>query len=336
MAVTRADVARRAGVSPALVSYVLNPGSRPVSASARARIEAAIEELGYRPNAIAQALRLSSSRSIGLVVPNLTHPIITSLAQSFETVAREHGYVMLTGCTDGFPEREAEYLRTFLSRSVDALILISTSSHDAIQAAAATGIPVLVLDRVPVELGVSTLTMDARSGAEAAVRHLIEAHGHSRIACIASVWPLHSHVEERVDGWRAALQSAGLTVDESLLVRGETFDQDGGREAMTQILDGTDATAIFSTSDIKAIGALDALRRRKLRVPEDFAIVSFGGSMLAELAWPPLTSVDQFLPTVAATVMERLLAKMGTGEGQTHDVLPTALVIRESCGCSAG
>lgn len=328
-------MARRAGVSPALVSYVLNPGSRPVSTDARLRIEAAIEELGYRPNAIAQALRRASSHSIGLLVPTFTSPVIAVIAEGIEAHAREHGYVLLTGNTGGSPEREAAYLRLFLARHVDALILITTSSTDVPAGASAGRIPILALDAVPSEFGISTVLVDGVGGAESAVRHLIEVHGHTRIACISAEWPVHSHVDDRVTGWRQALQKAGLAAGDDLIIQAPTFDRAGGRAAIDRMLVTTDATAVFITSDIKAVGALDGFRSHGVRVPEDFAVVSYDGTVLAESTWPALTTVNQFMPEIAATVMDRVIAKIGPhGEGPTHDVLPTELIIRESCGCS--
>lgn len=334
MAVTRADVARRAGVSPSLVSYVLNPGSRPVSSAARERIEEAIAELGYHPNAIAQALRRSSTRSIGLLIPNFTNPVVALVAEGIEAEARSRGYVILTGSTGGLPEREADYIRVFLSRHVDALVLISASSPDSLAAAAATGVPVLALDCIPTDLGVSSVLVEARGGAEAAVRHLIEAHGHKRIACIGAEWPARSHAQHRVIGWQTAHEKAGLSADPSLLITAKSFDRAGGRHAIGEVLDTTDATAVFVTSDIKAVGALDGLRARGVRVPDDLAVASFDGTMLAETTWPRLTTVNQFLPDYAVAVVDRLIAKLGKdGEGPTHDVLPTELIVRESCGC---
>lgn len=334
MAVTRADVARLAGVSPALVSYVINPGSRPVSADARRRIEAAIAELGYRPNAIAQALRRSSSRSIGLLMPTFTSPVVSYAAENIEELFREHGYVMLSGNTGGASERETSYLQDFISRGVDALLLISTASPEGLATAAASGVPVIALDNVPEEVGVSTIRVDAAGGAESAVKHLIEVHGHTRIACIAADWPPHSQAESRVVGWRSAMTAAGLPAGDDLLVRAETFDRAGGWNAVGHVLDATDATAAFVTSDVKAIGALNNLRSRGVRVPEDFAVVSYDGTVLAGSAWPRLTTVDQGIPELAAVVVERLLEKIkNKGSAPTHDVFPTTLVIRESCGC---
>ncbi len=334
MAVTRADVARLAGVSPALVSYVINPGSRPVSAEARQRIEAAIKELNYRPNAIAQALRRSTSHSVGLLMPTFTSPVVSYLAENIEELCRAQGYVLLSGNTGGVADREASYLQEFISRGVDALILIGTASPAGLETAAASGVPVLALDNIPYGVGVSSIRVDAVGGAESAVRHLIEVHGHRRIACVAARWPEHSNVGDRVTGWRNAMTSAGLHAGDELLVHAGSHDRDGGWEAIGSVIDETDATAAFITSDVKAIGALHFLRSRGIRVPEDFAVVSYDGTVLSGSAWPRLTTVGQFIPEVAAHVVERLLTKVATkGLEPTHDVLPTELIVRESCGC---
>lgn len=132
MTVTRADVAKLAGVSPALVSYVLNPGSRPVSADARSRIEAAIRELDYRPNAIAQALRRSSTMSIGMMVPDLANPSIAALVREIEDIAYDLGYIMFVGIVGHDPEREERYVRKYVDRKVDALVVIGAHRTDVL------------------------------------------------------------------------------------------------------------------------------------------------------------------------------------------------------------
>lgn len=335
MAVTRADVARRAGVSPALVSYVINPGSRPVSAAARRRIEVAIEELGYRPNAIAQALRRSSSRSIGLLVPTLNSPVIASLVDQIEKHLQGLGYVLFTGTTGGSAEAEANYVRRFMARRVDAILLIGASCPDILSTAAATGLPVLALESVKFDIGVSSLVVDAQSGVRAAIHHLVDVHGHTRIACLAGDWRPDSHAEARVAGWREGMEAAGLPHSDDLIVRTKTLDRSGGRTAIHHVHDQTDATAVFIASDIVAAGALDGLRSRHVVVPDDLAMISYDGSALSESTWPRLTTVDQSLSDVSRTAVERVLAKIGKdGQGITHDVLPTRLVIRESCGCT--
>lgn len=344
MAVTRNDVAQRAGVSPALVSYVLNPGSRPVSAKARARIEAAIEELGYRPNAIAQALRRSTSMSIGLLVPSYISPFVAALSHEIETRAYDNGYVLFTGSRANDPERERDYVRSLVSRSVDAMVIMGTASPEAMTEVRRSRIPTLVLDRISPGLGLSSLMVDAQGGAQEAVAHLIEVHGRRRIACIAGDWPPSSSVEDRVHGWRVAMADAGLRADDSLIVRINPHDTRASHDATLRMLDGPTPDAIYATSDVIAVGVISALHERGLVLPDAMPVVSFGGTALAEATHPKLTAVMHDFGGIADAIMERLLSLIAEAQGprepgaappETHDVLSPTLVIRRSCGCPA-
>lgn len=334
MAVTRADVARRAGVSPAVVSYVLNPGSRPVSVGARARIEDAIRELGYRPNAIAQALRRSSTMSIGLLVPDLLNPAIATIAREIEDIAYDLGYVIFMGTVGHDLSREKRYLRTYVDRQVDALILVGAHAPDVLVEIAAQGIPVFVLDEIPRGLGLSSLVSEGKHSSAEAVRHLIEVHGHSRITCVAGPSNAAGMARDRVDGWRTALEQAGLPADESLIYRAADFTRSSGNIAALTLLDTVAPTAFFVSSDVQAVGVIGAIRDRNLLVPGDVAVVSYDGSELGARAFPGLTTVDPRLSEVARVTMQRLIAKLDKSDlSETHDVLPASLVIRRSCGC---
>lgn len=333
MAVTRADVAKRAGVSPAVVSYVLNPGSRPVSAEARQRIEDAIRELGYRPNAVAQALRRSSTRSLGLMVPDLANPVVAVLCREIEDIAYEAGYVLFVGTVGHDERREERYVRNYVDRQVDALIAVGSHRSDVLQEMARRGVPVLVLDYVTAGEGLSSVVPETRTSSATAVRHLIEAHGHRRIACIGGPAGTTGMAEDRVNGWRDAMDAAGLATD-GLLVRAPGFTRSGGHVAGMRMLETTDATAAFVISDVQAVGAIGAAREHGLLVPKDFAFVGFDGSETAERAFPGLTAIDTSIVAVAKQTMRRLMAKLDKSDvGETHDVVPTHLVIRRSCGC---
>lgn len=346
MAVTRNDVARRAGVSPALVSYVLNPGSRPVSAHARARIESAIEELGYRPNAIAQALRRSSSMSIGLLIPSILTPSAAELAHEIEKLAYDNGYVLVTGSRDNDPEWEQDYARALVARSVDAMVIVGTASPQTLVVISRSRIPALAIDRVAPGLGISSVTVDARSGAREAVGHLIEAHGRRRIACIAGDWPVTVAIEDRVHGWRDAIEAHGLGADDALLVRAAPHSPRAAYEATLRLLDGPapGPDAIFASTDSLAVGAITALHERRLVLPEAMPVVSFGGTSIVEATHPRLTAVAHDFGAIAALAMRRVFELIADSDAprtpemprlETHDVLPTTLVIRRSCGCPA-
>lgn len=332
MAVTRADVARRAGVSPAVVSYVLNPGSRPVSAAARARIELAILETGYRPNAIAQALRRSSTMSIGIMVPDLANPAIASLVRAIEDIAYDAGYVLFIGTVGIDPGRENRYLRTFVDRQVDALIMVGASATHLADIAAEK-IPVLVLDSIEHGLGVSSVVAESRHSSADAVRHLIEQHGHRRVACVSGSASASRLLEDRVSGWRDAVEAAGLPADDSLLGRDDGAD--GGYIAAKALIAAEKPTAFFVTTDTQAVGVIRAIREADLFVPADVAVMSFDGSELAARAFPGLSTVDPNIALIAATAMKRVLAHLGkTDVTETHDLLPSTLVLRRSCGCA--
>lgn len=338
-----------AGVSPAVVSYVLNPGSRPVSQAARARVEAAVSTLGYRPNAIAQALRRSSTMSIGLMVPDLANPAIAAIAHSIEDIAYDLGYVLFVGTVGSDAAREERYLRTYVDRQVDALILVGSHRPELVTEFAHNGLPIIVLDRVPDGLGVSSVVPEAFESAAAIVRHLIVDHGHQRIACVTGPREGTGTAAERVAGWRHALDESGLASDDSLLYYSDAVTRVSGHVAAGALLDSAAPTAFFTSSDVQAVGVIGAIRERDLLVPHDLAVVSYDGSELADRAFPGLTSVGADPLAVARLVMDRLMAKLSAQSrgsksdhrtaaaktSETHDVVPTTIVFRRSCGCLA-
>lgn len=334
MAVTRADVAKLAGVSPAVVSYVLNPGSRPVSADARRRIEAAIRELDYRPNAIAQALRRSSTMSIGLMVPDLANPVIAALVREIEDIAYDLGYVMFVGTVGHDSDREERYVRNYADRQVDALVVVGAHRSDVLREVSRQGMPVMVLDRIERGMGLSSVVPEGRDSARRAVEHLIEEHGHTRIACIGGPAGLGGGAEDRVLGWRDALDLAGLPSGDDLLHRATAFTRSAGHLAARAMLDVSNATGVFVAADVQAVGVIGAIREAGQLVPRDIAVASFDGSELAERAFPGLTSVDAKVGEVARITMRRLVAKLDKSDlSETHDVIETELVVRRSCGC---
>lgn len=326
----------RAGVSPAVVSYVLNPGTRPVSAAARRRIEDAIRELGYRPNAIAQALRRSSTMSIGLMVPDLAYPTVAALTRAIEDIAYDLGYVLFVGTVGDDEAREERYIRTYLDRQVDALILIGAHSPSLLPTIGSHGVPTIVLDKIPRGIGVSSITGNTVESAAAAVSHLIEVHGHTRIACVTGPARTTGTIEERVAGWRTALEQAGLPADDGLTVRADSFTRASGLTAATALLDTVKPTAFFVTTEVQAVGVISGIQTRGLQVPDDIAVISYDGSELAARAFPGLTTVDPDVTGAAELTMSRLIAKLDKSDpSETHDVLPARLSIRGSCGCTA-
>ena len=321
--VTRDSVAALAGVSTAVVSYVLNDGPRPVAAATRDRVLAAIEELGYRPNAVARALKTRSTRTVGLVVPDNNNPYFAELATALENAAHRRGYALLLANTSGDEGRLTTQLRALEDRRVDGVFVIGQQVDTSGFGSTRT----VGLDRVAPDSAGSTVTVDNVSGAEIGVQHLLS-HGHKAIACIAGPGGVSTD-DDRERGWRQAATHAGCGTD-GLVVRAP-FTREGGYAAMQELLRRGPVTAVFASSDVQGIGALRAAWEAGLTVPDDLALLAFDGTDESAFSTPPLTVIDQPTHDMAETALDLLL-----GDGpDRHIVLQSSLVRRRSCGCQA-
>jgi len=331
MTITRADVAKHAGVSPAVVSYVLNAGPRPVAAETRERVLAAVEKLGYRPNRIARALRENRTHSIAMVIPDHVNPHFAELAQAVEDEAFAHDYVLLIGTASNDIAREQSYLRSFVDRQVDGLLLISAGSSPDVEQLTKARIPVVLLDRAPHGSGFSTVTIDNRSAAREAVEHLLW-HGRRAPACIAGPGDLDA-VADRVAGWRDALHAAGIT--DLPPVVNAAFTREAGYAVMQELLrSGETFDSVFVTSDAQAIGVLRACKEFGRAVPDDIALVAFDGTKAGAFTHEPLTSVEQGVPDIARTAVMELLERIRRNDSPArHHVLQPKLRIGGTCGC---
>ena len=341
MPVTRSDVAREAGVSPAVVSYVLNNGPRPASTEARARVLDAVRRLGYRPNAIASALRAGSTQSIGFLTPNRTNPFFGALAEAVEQHLNEQGYLMLAANTHGYQPDEERLLRTFVDRRVDGLIISSGTSLVG-PVLREIDAPVLILDDAGESPDYSSVQTEDHLDAAAAVDHL-QNHGHDLIGCI--VGPPRTRSEaSRLNGWRKQQQRSSAPAGDELIAFADQSEAGGDSAARLLLsghgrpatLHGRPPTALFVASDIQAIGVLWACHDLGIRVPEDVAVVSMGGTRAAAYAIPTLTTVRQdveYLARAACTQLLRLVAD--SSAPQTHVRARGNLVVGQTCGCAA-
>ncbi len=337
---TRDEVARRAGISTAVVSYVLNDGPRPVAPRTRARVLSVIEELGYRPNAIARALRSRRSEALGLIVSDISNPFIGELVLSIERKAFERGYTVLLGNTVVDGERQRRYLRHFIDRQVDGLLLVPVASIDAatIDELNSGVIPVVVLDRpVPrsratAPLRAATLMADNVGGARQVARHLIE-HGHRHIGCVSGP-PMMPPTNERLEGWSQAIEEARLPLSRCPVVRASVNRRAGYDAAIELLVGRRRPTAVFATSDEQAIGVLRAAAELGLRVPADLAVAGFDGIAQGAFCTPGLTTVRQPVEDMASRAVATLLAQIVAGSIRSRTQrLPVELVCRGSCGC---
>lgn len=337
--VTRDDVARRAGTSTAVVSYVVNDGPRRVSAPTRARVLRAIEELGYRPNGFARALRSTRSRLLGLVVPDNSNPFFAELARVIEDEAFSRGYLLLLGNSTEDDQREAAYVREFLELRVEGLLLISSSDvprtatdTPTMQALRGARTCTVILDRAITGIDAAFLSVDNAGGGYMATRHLLE-HGHRKVTCLAGPSG-NLPAEARTRGWRRAMREAGRTLDRSMLLRSRFRREDGHRVMRALLATAVPPSAVFAESDEQAIGVLRAAAECGLRVPGDLAVVSFDGIPESRFTQPALTTVAQPFEELGRRAVEMAVA--GPHAGPRRIRLPVALELGGSCGCKAG
>lgn len=329
MAVTRNDIARAAGVSPAVVSYVINDGPRPVAAATRERVLDAIQRLNYRPNAAARALRGGQSSTLGLVVPDAANPFFTELAKSMGDEGFVRGFGLLVCDSANDPDRERAHIVRLAERRVTGIVLISSVPDRDVSDLVTLGIPVVALDRSPDDSPVSTIRADHEAGAFLATMHLVE-HGHRRIAFVGG--PDFAVTDQRQSGWERALTASGRRLGATVETQ---FSFEGGREAATSLFGGTSArppSAVVVSSDVQSLGLLHELDRLGPRVPEDVAVVSFDGTQAGHYAVPRLTSVVQPIAEMGARTVDHLAG--GVTNGPMHLTLDTRLAYGHSCGCS--
>ncbi|MBS1907657.1 MAG: LacI family DNA-binding transcriptional regulator [Actinobacteria bacterium] len=319
--VTRADVARLAGVSTAVVSYTLNDGPKPVAAATKARVLEAVRLLGYRPNAAARALSTGQSDLLALVVPTVEQSYFAHLAAAVERAAAAHGLSLIVA--NAMPDRVAPVVRGLVGRQVRGLIIAAEATADATKEFLAAGTPTVVINQASPIGSLLTLGPDYRAGTMNGVHHLIEAHGHRRIAYLGG----DVDGDERVRGWTDALSAAGLALGPALA---GGFTPADGRTAMRALLrEHPEVTAAFCASDQLAIGALAALAETGGRAPDDLALVSFDGSPEAEFAVPALTTVNVPIDAMAHDAVTRVLDDISAG----HVRYEAELIVRRSCGC---
>lgn len=337
---TRADVAKLAGVSPAVVSYVVNDGPRPVSDKTRKRVKKAISELGYRPNQVARALRGTRSSSICLLMPDAGNPFFWDFAERIESECLKRGYVLFIGTTGNDPERERNYLSSFADRQVDGLIIISSSPTWQFSEDDFRQLPLVFVDRAPIGGRSQLVQTDSFRGALLAATHLVETHNSRNVLMLAGPSELPI-TRLRIDGALAAFEPAGA---EHTVVNCD-FSFEAGYRATKEAIRAGDGTlsydAIFAFTDAQAIGVLRACAEHNISVPGDLSLVSFDGTELADFVVPSLTTVYQDTAELAKNALdaiERAINMPAVAEStvDTAEYITSNLELRlgASCGCA--
>ncbi len=326
------DVAVAAGVSITTVSHVVNE-TRYVSDELRQRVLRAMDELGYQPNVLARGLRSGQTKTIGLVVPDMSNLFFAEVSRAIEDMVFNKGYSLIICNSDDNPEKQKAYFGVLVAKQVEGIIFISThSSEDFFERVENTRIPIVFADReVPSTLA-DVVLVDNECGGYLATSYLIGL-GHKRIACITGPSGVTPSAD-RVNGYRRALQEAGLPYLQEYVIPGD-FHYHSGEKAMLRLLDlNPRPDAVFVSNDMMAFGCIRAIRSCNLRLPDDISLVGFDDIILAQASSPALTSVAQPIEAMAQQIIELLFLRMQENPPTTERkriILKPELVIRDSC-----
>lgn len=328
-------VAERAGVSTATVSRVISNAAS-VLPETRARVQAAIDHLGYAPNSAAKSLRTLRTGKILVLVPDVSNPFFAEVLRGAEDAAQAAGHAVLLGDTRGDPRREAEYAGMVLRKEADGLIFLGhrlpTPLARMVRERGATA-PIVNGCDFSTDLHVSGAHIDNARAARDAMT-LLYSMGHRRVAVIAG--PTDSHItRDRLRGVHDSARAAGHAADLTV-VEGLYTNESGARETAALLARDPRPTAVFCFSDEMAMGALSACRARGLRCPDDLSIVGFDDVRYARFLDPPLTTIRQPMSRIGQETVRLLLAILdGTQAHITDTTLDHELVVRGSTAPAA-
>jgi LacI family transcriptional regulator len=322
---TMKDVAARAGVGLKTVSRVVN-GEPGVTPDTERRVQEAIDALGFRRNDSARVLRKGRTASIGLVLEDLADPFYGPLSRAVEEVARAHGALLINGSSAEDPEREQELALALCARRVDGLVVIPAGDdHRYLEPEIRAGVATVFVDRPAGRIDADVVLSDSFGGARDGVAHLV-AHGHRRIGFIGDMPRIHT-AAERLRGYRAAMDDAGIPVEESWMSLGGTDPQRVRRAAEEMLFGPSPVTAVFAGNNRVTVTVIRVLAEQSRRV----ALVGFDDFELADLLQPGVTVVAQDAAALGRTAADRLFRQLdGTLVVPERIELPTRLITRGS------
>ncbi|HEX7561016.1 MAG TPA: LacI family DNA-binding transcriptional regulator [Candidatus Humimicrobiaceae bacterium] len=328
------DIARESGVAISTVSHVIN-NTKFVAEGTREKVMKAINELHYRPNLIARGLRTKSTRTIGLLLPDISQPFFAQVVKGIEAVARLRNYTLIMGCAFYDIEEEKRQLNSMLDQNTDGIIFFcGYDSYDHIKQVHDSNIPVLVLDREIDDKGIPSVLVDNFAAMEKAVQYLYDL-GHRKIGYITFPFENQTTIRRRYEGYCSALKKNGLKYNPDFVIIDD--------QMRLQELKGTYAvikqkveekkipTAIITLADFLAIGAMKAVKEFGLAVPDDISIMGFNDEMICAFSDPPLTTVKQPKKLMGETAANLLIDIIERKKIENKNIiLDTEIVKRET------
>jgi LacI family transcriptional regulator, galactose operon repressor len=334
---TLSEVAKKAGVGTTTVSRVIN-GGQSVDPKTLARVQRAIESLGYMPNQAARILKGDRTRTIGFVIPSIADPFFSSCAEAAEAIARANDSLLIVLTTQNDSKAELDAVNVLVRHRVDGFMIAPSDSRGGLlsKLISRLSMPIVAFDRPFAELPIPSVVADNFTGAQIATRHLIE-HGYKRIMCLTGEVDLFT-IQERIRGYQQAMKAAGLECVVDTSVR----DHQSTEQALDKMLrSSAPPEAIFTLKNSTTIDTLEVLQEHNVAIPRSVALLGYDDFQLAETVRPSISvirqPIDEIGHVAAELLFERLFAPSNGAlarSARTRQVkLKTQLILRASCGC---
>ncbi len=330
MKVTIKEVAEKAGVSIATVSRVIN-NSDQVSELVRERVLEVITELEFRPNPVARSLVMKKSRLIGVVVPDMSSYFLGEIMNGIEEITRTYQYDIIVCNTRGSHELESRYLDLFYAKQVEGIIFMSWKlENTVVEHITKMDIPVVMVNRNTSKLTIPSVSIDNYKAAYELTHYLLE-KGHQKIALIRNSIDVDAFGLEQYKGYKQALMEYGIEVNKNYVRYGDFSIENSYQIVKNFITENDVPTAIFATSDVMAIGAINALKDNDFHVPKDVSVVGFNDIRFASIYRPKLTVIHQPLFNIGTVAVKMIIDRInGVKSGDNIVILPHNLIERES------
>jgi LacI family transcriptional regulator len=326
------DVAKRARVSVATVSAVLNDSAF-VSADLKSRVQSAVAALGYQPNLLARSMARQKTQTLGMIVPDIANPFFPEVVRGAEDVAHAAGYTLLISSSDNDLPKEEVYLRLFLAKRVDGVILTKAPGRmprELQRAYARARVPVVLLARTVAGFVTDAVELDDKGAAFDGVTHLVRL-GYRRIGFVGGLRGA-STSRKRLEGYKAALRAANIPIEPALVTEGDFHVESGYRAGLELLKRRPDA--VFIANYLMTVGFMEALRQYRMSCPEDVALVTCDDYPWIDSFSPRLTTIDLAKRELGAAAAQLLVERIAKGKGRARIItLKNALRVRESCGC---
>ena len=330
MSITIQDIAKMANVSTTTVSRVINNKTEGVSEATREKILKIIHDTGYKPNSLARGLITKKTKTIGLIIPDITNPFFPELARGVEDMANKNGFNVFLCNTDDDPSKEKKYIDALKEKYVDGIIFTVSSNpnREHINELLKCGIPIVMMDRELEDSDVKCVYIDNLEGGYIATKYLINL-GHKKIGCITGPLKSKSAID-RYKGYEKAMLESGISINKDLVIE-SNYKIEGGILATNKLLNNSEVSAIFTCNDIMAYGAYKVIKQRGYSVPQDISIVGFDNIYISNMMEKELTTIDQPTYSMGATATKMLIRSInGERINKKHICFKPKLIIRES------